>query len=131
MEVASESEAIEYCEYNGLSFEKCYEGKGSNAGKLMMLAYDNSNITPYEEPVHKEKTACKPKQKVKDSVVFCHFDGGYGLLYVADRKKTGRSVTFQISEAQLFEAEKARAKASSMRKNGHYDWTPLKVKVKV
>lgn len=120
IEVATEYEAIEFCNTNGYEFIKCYYGKGSNTGKLMLLAKDpNSPQMSYED-------ADIPIEEKKDSIVFATLSTG--RMYVADRSKCASATTFSINQAKLFKYSQAFEKAKHMCKNGSYSWRALRIK---
>lgn len=131
MEVLNESEAIEYCNSTGLSFDHTYMGRGDNSGKLMMLAWRRSPIqhefySESEIPVKKSK-----KNKIKSSdkdtekrnyIVGTPYNSGFMMI--------GKSkVTFNIDEAKRFTQNQAVNKAHFMTLSSRegYHWIARKV----
>lgn len=123
MEVATELEAIEFCNENGYEFIKCYYGRGDNTGKLMMLALDkNNNCITYRRDEHKYN------DDVEDTIIFANTSTG--RMYVADMKKCSYPTTFQFAQAKYFKYNAAYKKATFMCKNGSYSWRALRVNKK-
>lgn len=124
IEVVSISEAEEYCAANNLELIKLYEGRGSNSGRLMMLAIDHNSIfDDYECNIVIDNTTNYEKE---DTVVYCIVNDG--KMYIADKKKCSNSVTFHISQAKKFKASIAFRKIHYMNLEGKYDWKAFKVK---
>lgn len=110
MEVVSYDEAIEYCKNNGLEFDHVYIGKGSNYGKIMMLAYK-------KEYPNYENEASFQVEEPKEYIIYAITDNG--KLFV-----TRSGTSFKIGEAALFTHKQAKAKAKAMTINSKrgYIW---------
>ena len=120
MEVVCEEEAIEFCRCNGWDFIKCYEGKGSNHGRLMMLAE-----TTESGFCSKEEEEYYLGLEFEDTVIFTMCNGG--RLYLADTKKAGCATTFNLGMAKRFKNSTASIKVKNMNKHNGYRWQLLHV----
>lgn len=131
MEVVNEAEAIELCRIHGYTFEKCYLGKNSNKGKLMMLAYKNSQygLGQYtDEELEKIYDQEIKNTEARDTVIYTELDTG-AHLFVADKSnKGGCGTTFNIDLAQRFSNKQAKEKAKHMTLRGKYRWRYWRVK---
>lgn len=121
MEVLSETEAIMYCAANGYKFIKCYMGKQSNEGKLMMLAIDeNSNTSKIDIP---DELIPEPK----DTVIFTIISTG--KMYVGKRNKNNiNGMVFSADQAVKFTKSEAEVKAIQMSKRGNHYWRTWRMK---
>lgn len=115
IEVISEIEARELCIANNWDFQYCYEGRGPNAGKFMMKAYDNNYWSTKE--MYDTEDYIEPK---KNFIIATHTDTG--LMFIGNK-----SVTYKISEALKFTEKDARRKAYFMNKKRNYKWITIKV----
>lgn len=122
MEVATETDAIEFCVENNYNFVKCYWGKGDNAGKLMMLALDPNGISTFSSTDEFEECYI---EEPKDAIVFTLTSTG--RMYVADKTKCSFPTTFYLAQAKYFKYSEAKSKAKFMCKNGKYSWRALRV----
>ena len=140
MEVLSESEALEICEANRYKFVKVYEGRGHNAGRLMMLAFTYKEVDQmslFEDNVNKPKKN-KTKKSKKDS------NDNQLSLFNNTYKKTGKyrirtvcngsymyigrhGTTFIATDAMIFDEEAAKKKAYFMSKRGSYTWEAVRI----
>ena len=132
MEVLNESEAIEYCNSAGLSFDHTYMGRGDNSGKLMMLAWRKS---PIQHEFNEYETVVPTKKAKRNRVKTPKVDDGkknyiVGTPYNSGFMMLGKSrVTFNIDEAQRFTNQQAVTKAHFMTLSSRegYHWVARKV----
>lgn len=128
--VACEADALELCAVHGWQFSHTYEGRGSNRGQTMMLAYENSGMSNVYEEYAQEilskqdvNKALGVKQKQEKWVV-CTAYSPKQLLY-----KSKNGVTFQQCEARIFNSrESAETTARCMLKRGNYRWTVKRIR---
>lgn len=128
MEVVSEEEAREYCNEHGYKFEKCYIGRGSNSGCLMMLAYaPGPSIT--DEELDKMYMNSQIMDQIKDTVVRAFYANNHGTpVYMYVPNKSSNGIVFDINEAKRFTFDKADAKAKKMRSYNRYAWEAYRLK---
>lgn len=133
MAVACERDAIELCAVQGWKFDHTYEGRGSNYGQTMMLAYKNSSTSRFDEEYAQElltrhemeqaRSVSKNKAAVTGKWVVCNYY--YGKPMYASNGK----YPFDISNAVVFtNKQQAETKALFMRRNGTYNWVVQKLR---
>ena len=122
MEVVSEEEAIAYCLSNDLVYDHIYMGKGTNAGKVMMLAYSKNKKPSNMQNMELENTEM-PKNEEKKYVIYTMV--GSSRLYWSASSK--RRCSFNISDADRFSFNVARGKMIGMNKIGTREWKIGKV----
>ncbi len=128
MEITSYEEAIEYCKMNNLSFIKCYEGKGSNSGKLMMLALDYRDYSKRieEEDELRYLEYINSLNETNDTIIFTYINNK--RFYISNGTgKSKEGTTFYEGDAKRFPYTKALIKARSMTKRGKYNWEVLRI----
>lgn len=128
MEVISEEEGREYCNEHGYTFEKCYMGRGSNSGCLMMLAYaPGSSIS--EAELERMYVNSQLIDQTKDTVVRAFYANNLGRpIYIYVPNKSSNGITFDINEAKRFAFDKAKIKAKKMRSYNRYAWEAHRLK---
>lgn len=118
IEVSSDREALEYCELHNYN----YLGAEYDESKIYLLA--NEKTCEFES--------------IGNNNFEVHHEGGYIIyaivgrgcpLYVADRGKEHKEVTFKLQNAKLFSHDEARLKAHCMTITGRnrHTWRIRKI----
>lgn len=126
MEVVSYEEAIAYCNANGLIFDHIYEGQGSNAGRLMMLAYrdepsrmSNAEVAYYQKQIELEEKRKKEEIESKYTYrIFTYY--GESKMYYTGRKDI--SPFLECNALTIDKKADADRKALFMNSYGRYKW---------
>lgn len=131
MPVNSEHEAIKICDENMWLFNKVYKGRGTNTGKLMLLA--NELITPNRYECIKRDLYIYNNNEtdVKNCIIFTYL-GGKRLFWSSRNKKSKTSrVSFRMSDAIKFSEDEAKSKVFCMNHSNKRDknivWRYLKL----
>ena len=132
MEVVSYEEAVAYCNANGLIFDHIYEGKLSNAGKLMMLAYketeskmSDAEVAYYQRQIELEEKRQQEEMEKKYGYRLFTYHGNSKMYCTKDRSV---SPFLECNALIINKRSDAERKALFMNSYGRYKWYVEKVR---
>ena len=132
IEVISYEEAIAYCEANGLIYDHIYEGQGSNAGKLMMLAYknepnrmSNAEVAYYQRMIELEEKRKQDEIESKYAYRLYTYCNG-SIMYYTGNKNV--SPFLECNAMLINKKADAERKALFMNSYKNYVWRVEKVR---
>lgn len=127
MEVVNEAEAIEYCTSHRLVYDHCYEGRGTNSGKLMMLAYKFPERTQEALVAEYEAYMKSLGVEVEYGYIVYTIYNGQKMYYCRNKHLD----MFQRQNAYIFKSEsEADTTANFMNMRGAYKWKVMYIQVK-